>query len=193
MTPKFRQHKRCTRVCANGGKGNSDSGDEAFSWDSLKKAMGGLGKQPSIEEMLRKQIENNEFVGEGGGGNPPSSGGDGSGGSEDGDFSSALDEFLQVVMATIGFIFVYVMLIRGEELTRLARDYIKYLFGGKMSMRLERCMSDWRKFYDSILWIPPREDWLERAIVATPTWWYNPRQLLRMMQESSRKSHDDDS
>lgn len=185
------EYKRCGPVFANGGKGNSDGGDEAFSFDSLKKAMGGLGKQPSIEEMLKKQMRDNEFAGEGGSGGPPRSGGDGSGGPEDGDFTSALDELLQVVMATLGFIFVYIMLIRGEELTRLVRDYVKYLVGGRPSARLERFIDDWKKFYDSITWIPPTEDWLERAIVATPTWWHRPTELLRQMR-APRKSYDDD-
>lgn len=77
----------------------------------------------------------------------------------------------------------YIYMIRGEELTRLARDYIKYLFGAKSSMRLKRAMYKWQKFYESIVRKEEvREDWLERAIVATPTWWHNPRKLARLME-----------
>lgn len=74
-------------------------------------------------------------------------------------------------------------MIRGEELIRLARDYIKYLFGAKSSMRLKRAMYKWQQFYESIVRKEEvREDWLERAIVATPTWWHNPRKLARLME-----------
>lgn len=82
-------------------------------------------------------------------------------------------------------------MIRGEELTRLARDYIKYLFGAKPSVRLTRAMEEWRKFYEKIAWKGVvREDWLEREIVATPTWWHKPRHLAYLVDtcyESYRK------
>ncbi|RRT52030.1 hypothetical protein B296_00050737 [Ensete ventricosum] len=72
----------------------------------------------------------------------------------------------------------YVLMISGEELTRLVRDYIKYLFGVKPSVRLTRAMKKWRKFYRKVAWKGVvREDWLEREIVATPTWWHKPRWL----------------
>ncbi|RWW76069.1 hypothetical protein BHE74_00015868 [Ensete ventricosum] len=70
----------------------------------------------------------------------------------------------------------------GEELTRLARDYVKYLFGAKPSVRLTRSMKKWRKFYKRIARKGiVREDWLEREIVATPTWWHKPRRLAYLV------------
>ena len=65
----------------------------------------------------------------------------------------------------------YTLMIGGEELTRLTRDYIKYLFGAKPSVRLTHSMEKWHKFYKRIARKGiVREDWLERKIVATPTW-----------------------
>lgn len=72
----------------------------------------------------------------------------------------------------------YVLMISGEEITRLVRDYIKYLFGAKASVRLTRAMKKWRKFYRSVARKGVvRKDWLEREIVATPTLWHNPKWL----------------
>ena len=68
-------------------------------------------KGQSIEDILRQQIEKGEcYDNSGSGGKPPAGGGGhgggGSGGSKDGGFSGMLDETLQVVLATIGFIFL---------------------------------------------------------------------------------------
>ena len=75
--------------------------------------MGNFTKGNSIEDVLRKQIEKKEFYQDrDGGGMPPPGGGgggggpDGSGGSEDEGFFGILDETLQVVLATLGFIFL---------------------------------------------------------------------------------------
>ncbi|KAG1331287.1 hypothetical protein COCNU_02G012550 [Cocos nucifera] len=78
-------------------------------------------------------------------------------------------------------------MIRGEELTRLARDYIKYLFGAKESLRLKRAMYNWHKFWENITRKEVlREGWLERAIVKTPTWWHKPKQLARFVESLYR-------
>ena len=77
----------------------------------------------------------------------------------------------------------YIYLIRGAELTRLARDYIKYLFGRGATVRLRRAMVKWERFCGKFIRREEvREDWLERAIIATPTWWHNPRKLADMMR-----------
>ncbi|CAL2229878.1 unnamed protein product [Prunus armeniaca] len=82
-------------------------------WKALEKAMGNLKKDQSIEDVLRQQIEKNEFYeerggGGGGGGSGRGSGGDGAGGSESEDegLAGIMDETLQVILATIGFIFL---------------------------------------------------------------------------------------
>lgn len=70
-------------------------------------------KGQSIEDVLRQQIEKREFAEDrdgsggpprGGGGGGGGGGADGSGGSEDEGLSGILDETLQVVLATTGFI-----------------------------------------------------------------------------------------
>lgn len=64
--------------------------------------------------MLKRQIEKREYYdeggippgGKGGGGSGGSGGFGGLGGSEEEGFSGVLDETIQVVMATLGFIFL---------------------------------------------------------------------------------------
>ncbi|KAJ0972348.1 hypothetical protein J5N97_020307 [Dioscorea zingiberensis] len=195
-TPKFQHHKplrvgapvcvplysRGAPVCVFGGKGNTEGDKEAFSWDSLKKAMEGFRKEPSMQDLLRQKMQEQEYGGDGGDRNIPRDDGDGSGGSEDEGFTGIWDELVQVILATVAFIFVYIYMIRGAELMRLMRDYIKYLLGGRASYRLERTMREWHKFYKSMVRTEVvREDWLEHAIVTTPTWWYRPQELARRM------------
>lgn len=82
--------------------------------------MGNLKKESSIEDVLRKQIEKKEFYkdkdsatrgggrGRGGGGGAGGSwggGAEGSSGSDEG-FAGIIDETFQVILATIGFIFL---------------------------------------------------------------------------------------
>ncbi|KAL6227832.1 hypothetical protein ACLB2K_001788 [Fragaria x ananassa] len=147
-------------VCLLGGKGKNGSDDEK----ALENATGNLKEELSIENVLRKQIEKKEFYkdktsvkrgggnhggirgggGNGGGGNGGSSGSDGRG------FGGIINETLQVILATIGVVFLYVYIISGDEWTRLAKDYVKYLFSGSESARLKRAMYKWRKFYQKL-------------------------------------------
>ncbi|MBA0637004.1 hypothetical protein Godav_029015, partial [Gossypium davidsonii] len=82
-------------------------------WKSIEKAIGNFGKKQSIEDVLRQQIEKQDYYDEGSGQNPPrgggggsSGGGDGFGESEDEGPSGILDETMQVILATLGFIFL---------------------------------------------------------------------------------------
>ncbi|XP_021800670.1 uncharacterized protein LOC110744937 isoform X2 [Prunus avium] len=107
-------HQSAGPVCLLGGKGKNESGggDEGSPWKALEKAMGNLKKEGSIEDVLRQQIEKKEFYeergggGSGGGGGSSGDGVGGSGGSEDEGLDGILDETLQVILATIGFIFL---------------------------------------------------------------------------------------
>lgn len=82
--------------------------------------MGNLKKERSIEDVLRRQIEKKEFYedkdgGTRGGGGSSGSGGGGSGGadrssgSEDEGSAGIIDETLQVILATLGFIFLVIL------------------------------------------------------------------------------------
>ncbi|KAK9912126.1 hypothetical protein M0R45_036000 [Rubus argutus] len=128
--------------------------------------------------------EGSPCSGSGGGG---SGGADRSGGSEDEGFAGIIDETLQVILATLGFIFLYVYIISGEEWTRLAKDYLKYLFSGSESVRLKRAMYKWGRFYQKLTEKKVYDKfWLEKAIISTPTWWDSPvkyRHLLRSYLE----------
>ncbi|KAI4332031.1 hypothetical protein L6164_016972 [Bauhinia variegata] len=137
-------------VCLAGGTGMMDNKDEGSPWKALEKASEKF-KGQSIEDVLRQQIEKGEYSGNGGsGGKRPGGGGGGSGGSEEGDFSEKLDETLQIVLATIGFIFMYIYSINGVEITKLTRDYINYLFTGNKTVRLKRAMYKWGRFYQHL-------------------------------------------
>ncbi|KAK4746507.1 hypothetical protein SAY87_012819 [Trapa incisa] len=186
------KYRQLETVGLFGGKEKPEGENEGSAWKSLEKAMGSFRKDRSIEEVLRQQIEKQEFYDDGStGGKPPRQGGGGggdSGGAEDDGLSGLLDEILQVVLATLGFIFLYAFIITGEELTRLAKDYIKYLFGRNKSVRLRRAMYKWGRFYKRMTEkkeIDPY--WLEREIINTTTWWDSPekyRHLLNLPEEN---------
>nr|DAD25306.1 TPA_asm: hypothetical protein HUJ06_026770 [Nelumbo nucifera] len=77
----------------------------------------------------------------------------------------------------------YMYIINGEEMTRLATDYLKYIFWRKKSVRLRRSMYKWRRFYRHLTRKDVlQEDWLEREILNTPTWWHNPDQLRQLLR-----------
>lgn len=83
----------------------------------------------------------------------------------------------------------YVYIITGEELARLAKDYIKYLFGGNQSNRLRRAMYKWGRFYKKLMEKKKYDKfWLEKSIINTPTWWDSPekyRHLFRTLSSNS--------
>lgn len=75
-------------------------------------------KDQSIEDVLRKQMESKEYYEDkSGGGKPPrgngggggGGGGDGSGGSEDEGVAGIVDETVQVILATLGFIVLVII------------------------------------------------------------------------------------
>ncbi|PKA56241.1 hypothetical protein AXF42_Ash011170 [Apostasia shenzhenica] len=187
------KYKRCGPVCLFGEKENSRGEKKGFSWDSLKDFMTGWRKEKTVQDMLNEQMRQREFGGDGGNRNPPGTGGDGSGEPEDEGLAGILDETLQVILATLGFIFVYIYMIQGAELTKLARDYIKYLLGGIPSMRLKRVMDKWRESHDKVLPTEYSDDWLERRIVDTPTWWNRPEELVRDAESSTSDDDEDES
>lgn len=87
----------------------------------------------------------------------------------------------------------YVYIIDGEEWTRLAKDYLKYLFSGSESVRLRRAMYKWGRFYQKLTEKKVYDKyWLEKAIISTPTWWDSPAKY-RYIHESIRSHLESDS
>ncbi|CAJ1932476.1 unnamed protein product [Sphenostylis stenocarpa] len=192
------QSRKPLHICLAGDKGLMGNDDESSPWKSIEKAIGKFKGQNSIEDVLRRQIEKGEYFDSGGGGGvkPPVGGGnsgsgdgspDGSGDSEDESLAGMWEENLQVFLATLGFIFLYIYIITGEELTKLARDYIKYLFGGTQSVRLKNAMYQCGILYNSLMPTKVEEDedsefWLEEAILDTPTWWHDPSDYREVLK-----------
>ncbi|XP_020229974.1 uncharacterized protein LOC109810817 isoform X2 [Cajanus cajan] len=179
------QSQKPLHICLAGGKGMMGNDEENSPWKSIEQAIGKF-KGQSIEDVLRRQIEKGEYYDgggsgvkpPGGGGNSGSGGGspDGSGESEEESPAAMWEENLQVVLATLGFIFLYIYILTGEELTKLARDYIKYLFSGSQTVRLKNALYEMGLIYESMTAEKEEQEefWLEKAILGTPTWFHNP-------------------
>ncbi|XP_057740942.1 uncharacterized protein LOC130958070 [Arachis stenosperma] len=172
-------------ICFAGGEGMMQNTDESSPWKSLEKAMERFkGQSESIEDVLRQQLNKGEYYDGGdGGAKPPGGEGGGGGGSpgdsdgpEDGSSEEGtLGDSIEFILATFGFIFMYIYILAGAELTKLARDYIKYLFGRKPSVRLRNAMEDWGELYQSLTQkVDVDEYWLEKTILDTPTMWHDP-------------------
>lgn len=181
-------HKRLTHVCALSGKGNPELDNDPF-MESLKKAMADAKKQQPIQDLLKEQMAKLTEQGSGGGGgNRNRRGGNGgSDGPEDESFKESLDEIVQVILATVAFILVYIHIIRGEELYRLAKDYTRYLVTGKRTARLKRAMLKWNNFSESFMQKESsQEDRYGRPATSKPMWWQQPQKFVHLMEELCR-------
>ncbi|TKY69292.1 hypothetical protein E2542_SST05562 [Spatholobus suberectus] len=151
-------------ICLAGGKGMMGNDDENSPWKSIEKAIGKF-KGQSIEDVLRRQLEKGEYYDSGGSGVKPPGG-------------AAAVVVAAVVLMALGIqkMKLYIYILTGEELAKLARDYIKYLFGGTQTVRLKNAMYQWGQLYESMTAKKEEEDeyWLEKAILNTPTWGYDP-------------------
>ncbi|KAK7266778.1 hypothetical protein RIF29_19433 [Crotalaria pallida] len=164
--------QRPLHVCSAGGKGMMENNEDS-PWKSLEKAMQNF-KGQSIEDVLRQQIQKGEYYENGGnGGKPPGrgggGGGSGPGGSEDGRFPGMSDETIQVVLATIGFLLLYVCVNDGVELAKLTRDIIKFLFGGGQSPRLRRAIYKWTRLFQNMT---EKKEVVKDASEKAPTGWF---------------------
>lgn len=186
-------------VCLFGNKGKSENADEASPWKALDNAMENLKKDQSIEDVLKQQIQKREYYDDGGG-KPPRGGGGGSSGDGFGEadeegLSGIWDEFVQVILATFGFIFLYIYIIQAEEVTVLAKDLIKFLFTRQVSLRLARIVSEWKSFFAKLNEkevVDPY--WLEREIINTTTMYDSPEKYQRVLYKAylDSKADDDD-
>ncbi|XAR74017.1 hypothetical protein NMG60_11008169 [Bertholletia excelsa] len=193
------KYRQSAPVCLFGGKGKSEQSDKGSPWSALEKAMGNLNKKQSIEDVLKEQMAKQEYYDEEGssGGDPPGGrgrgggGGGGAGESEDEGFSGIMDEALQVTLATLGFVFLYIYIIEGEDITRLVQDLIKFVFTRKKSLRLQRLMDEWGSFFQSLKRKESTDPyWLERAILLTPTSYDSPNKYRRMLKPYLRSRSD---
>ncbi|KAF5742757.1 glycine-rich family protein [Tripterygium wilfordii] len=191
-----------TTICLLSGKDKSEGENQGSPSNALDKAMGSF-KGKSVEDVLRQQIEKQEFYDDGGSGKIPPrgrrGGGDGNGseGSGDEGLAGVVDETLQVILATLGFIFLYIYIITGEELTRLGKDYIKYIFRGGKSVRLKRAMDKWSGFWTMLYDKKEDKYWLEKEILRTNTWYDGPEKYRRVISsalesDSSLESDSDE-
>lgn len=89
----------------------------------------------------------------------------------------------------------YIYIIAGEELTKLGKDYIKYLLGGSKSVRLSNAMdaleSFWKTLSDNKLVYD--KYWLEKEILNTTTWFDGPEKYRRMLRSYRERSADEES
>ncbi|XP_076899183.1 uncharacterized protein LOC143552981 [Bidens hawaiensis] len=181
-------YQQCTPVCSFGGKEDSKNGNEGGSpWKSIEKAMSSFKKEPSLEDVLRQQMERKEYYdgdppggGDGGGGD----GGGGFGGTDDEGFDGLLDDILQVTLAILALIVLYLYIIRHDQL----KLFIRYIFDfilGKKGPRIRTIMYAFAEFYQKFRATVPYDPyWLEKAIILTPTWWDSPEKYRRVLKLS---------
>ncbi|KAL8139410.1 hypothetical protein V2J09_005431 [Rumex salicifolius] len=186
------KYQRCPPVCMFEGK------SEYSNQEPLENSIGDSGKKLSLEEILRQQIERQE----GSGGVPPSDGGGGggrggrgrrgrggdSGGSEEGTPAEQWDELLQVTLATMGLISLYLYILHGPEITRLGKDYLRFLLSRNQSVRLKRAMYVFGRLWRSLTQkkkVVVAEDsiaLLQREILNTPTWYDSPSKYQHIVE-----------
>ncbi|RDX60168.1 hypothetical protein CR513_61714, partial [Mucuna pruriens] len=168
-------------VCFAGRQGMMDNDNGG---KSLQEAMGQL-KGQSIEDILRQQIQKG-----GSGGKPPGGrGGDGGGGGSSGGSDGMSDETLQVVLATVFFILVYIFVINGLELIKLARDCIKFLSGRGQSVRLKRSIYKWVQFYENII---EKKEAVKNRLEKASTCWFDSDFFRGFLRRHYMKSNPEE-
>ncbi|CAI0540934.1 unnamed protein product [Linum tenue] len=136
-------------------------------------------------------MQKQEFYdGGGSGGSSPPRGG---GGSQDDDLPGVLDETLQVVLASVGFVLLYIYIINGEDMTRILKDYLKYVFSGNKSVRLAKVLDQWQSYRQKMAEKTVVDKfWLEREIINTTTWYDNPDKYRRIYRAYVQAANDND-
>lgn len=199
LTPATSPYQPAPILCLFGGKGKSETGNEGSPWKAIENAMGNFKKDQSIEDVLKQQIQKQEYFDDGGTpGKPPGGGGGGGGGgfgeAEDGGLSEMWDEFTQVMLATLAFVFLYIYIIEGEEITVIAKDLLRFLFTRQKSIRLTRLINDCTSFLERMKQKSVYDPyWLEREIINTPTWYDHPAKyqyIIRALSSPPRRDYD---
>ncbi|KAL7129701.1 hypothetical protein ABFS83_13G085500 [Erythranthe nasuta] len=201
LTSATYKYQQAATVCLFGGKGKAGNENEASPWKALENAVGNFKKDQSIEDLLKQQIQKQEYYDDGGsGGKPPGGGGgDGGGGGsgvpEDESLSGMWDEFVQVILGTLGFVFLYFYIIEGEEITVIVKDFLKFVFKRQKSIRLRRLMDQWKRFFQKMKEKPEYDPyWLEREIFNTNTVYDSPlkyKLVLHALESLESRSDDE--
>ncbi|XP_027930757.1 uncharacterized protein LOC114186890 isoform X3 [Vigna unguiculata] len=184
LTPESLSRSQCQPVlksrqplhlCLAGGQGMMENNGD-FQSKSLQEAMEQF-KGQSIEDILRQQMQ------KGGSGDIPPGGRRGGGGGSDDGSSGGSDgmsnENLQVVLATVCFVIMYIFVINGLELIKLARDCIKFVSGRGQSARLKRAMHRWVKLYENII---EKKEAVKNGLEKACTYWgYASKIILQFL------------
>ncbi|CAA0832336.1 Unknown protein [Striga hermonthica] len=212
ITSATSRYKRATIVSLFGSKGKSaesDNSNEGSPWKAVEKDMGNFRKNQPIEEVLRQQIQEQDYYddGDSGGNRPGGSGGNRSGGGgSGGGFGEGenrvrrgfWDELGQEIMATLGIIITYIYILRGQEFTAIVKDVFSFILQRRKSTRLKRVIDKWNSFLQTMKDKPEYEDpfWLQRAILSTTTDYDSPEKWERLIEEledeDEGESDDDD-
>ncbi|KAK7332652.1 hypothetical protein VNO80_29407 [Phaseolus coccineus] len=173
-------------LCFASGQGMKENNGD-FQSKSLQEAMEQF-KGQSIEDILRQQIQKG-----GNGGIPPGRGraGGGGGGGSDGGSSGESDgmsnENLQVVLATVCFVLMYIFVIDGLELMKLARDCIKFVSGRGQSARLKRAMYKWVQHYKNII---QKKEAVKNALEKACPSWFDPDFFLGVTRHNLKSTRE---
>lgn len=170
-------------LCFASGQGMKENNGD-FQSKSLQEAMEQF-KGQSIEDILRQQIQ------KGGSGGIPPGGRRGGGGGSDGGSSGGSDgmsnENLQVVLATVCFVLMYIFVIDGLELMKLARDCIKFVSGRGQSARLKRAMYKWVQLYKNII---EKKEAVKNGLEKACTSWFHPDFFLGVSRHNLKSTHE---
>lgn len=180
-----------------GGKGMSENSDENSPWQSITNAMDRF-KGQSIEEVLRKQIQKGEYLDNGGSGvKPPGGGGGGGGGGGSpvgpgGSDDEQSYDTRQTIFACGALLFLYIYLINGKELLRTIFDFLRFIVGLGQTNRIKKIMVTLGKLYRSTKQRKiTDEHFLEKAILNTPTWWYDPEDFRTAVKNYYASNSDE--
>ncbi|GAB2300275.1 hypothetical protein Dimus_034310 [Dionaea muscipula] len=157
------KHQWWKHMCHAKSKDKAEDGDEQVikslsqgsGWKPLRNLGFSMGNQ-SVEDRLRKQIEEEGLFddgdGDGGddGGRGRSGPGGGGGGGEPGGpeaegFLAELDDLFQGFMAIVGLVLVYIYVLEESGPFKTVRDYFIFRLGGRKSVRLRLAMYSWEE------------------------------------------------
>ncbi|GER24585.1 glycine-rich family protein [Striga asiatica] len=199
FTSSTSRYKRATIVSLFGSKGKSaesDNSNEGSPWKAVEKDMGNFKKNQPIEEVLRQQIQEQDYYddGDSGGNHPGGSGGNRPGGGGGGGFGEGekrerrgfWDELGHSIMATVGLIIIYIFILKGpEDFNAVAKDVFAFIFLRRKSHRIMPAINLWNTFLENMKNKPEYEDpfWLERTLISTTTDYDSPEKWKRLVEE----------